>query len=102
MNNRRFQIALTKGKESIVFKQALATLGIRTYELSNTWKLSPRSSLRTWLLLYCLASASTVPARSYSNGPLELMVLVPLIHTDICTEVIQNSPSPYLRVRVRT
>ena len=96
MNNRRLYSLKVK---RVVFKQAL---GIRTCELSNTWKLSPRSSLRTCHLLYCIASASTVPARSYSNGPLELMILVSSIHTDICTEVIQNSPSPYLRVRVRT
>ena len=96
MNNRRLYSLKVK---RVVFKQAL---GIRTCELSNTRKLSPRSSLRTCLLLYCIASASTVPARSYSNGPLELMILVSSIHTDICTEVIQNSPSPYLRVRVRT
>jgi hypothetical protein len=71
-------------------------------ELSNTWKLSPRSSLRTCLLLYCIASASTVSARSYSNGPLELMILVSSIHTDICTEVIQNSPSPSLNSAIQS
>ena len=62
MNNRRLYSLKVK---RVVFKQAL---GIRTCELSNTWKLSPRSSLRTCLLLYCIASASTVPARSYSNA----------------------------------
>ena len=100
LTNEQETIVLTKGKESSLQTSTLVV--IRTCELSNTWKLSPRRALRTWLLLYCLASASTVPARSYSNGPLELMVLVPSIHTDICTEVIQNSPSPSLRVRVRT
>ena len=62
MNNRRLYSLKVK---RVVFKQAL---GIRTCELSNTWKLSPRSSLRSCLLLYCIASASTVPARSYSNA----------------------------------